>query len=199
MYRLLETIQLRDGRLFNLEFHNRRLNQSRLRLFGIREELDLSDVIKIPSDCSSGLFRCRVIYAETIEKTEFVPHLFREISSLKLIDASELDYSFKWADRQRLQQFFDQRGSCDDILIVKNGCLTDSFTANLLLFDGQRWLTPDTPLLEGTQRARLLETGQISEVRITVADLPAFQLAGLINAMQDLENMPQIPVSRIYK
>ncbi|MBN1984735.1 MAG: hypothetical protein JW761_00460, partial [Prolixibacteraceae bacterium] len=59
------------------------------------------------------------------------------------------------------------------------------------------WWTPDTPLLEGTQRERLLKQGKIRVCRITPENLSKYIKVGLINAMQDLENMPRIAMENI--
>jgi 4-amino-4-deoxychorismate lyase len=98
-----------------------------------------------------------------------------------------MDYRFKYTNRERLNLLFEQRGNCDDILIVKNGFITDSFIANVVFFDGRKWWTPDTPLLPGTQRARLIHEKKISVCPVTPDDLPKYEKAGLINAMQDLD------------
>jgi 4-amino-4-deoxychorismate lyase len=198
MYPLLETIKCRDGILYNLEFHNERFNKARKEQFGIADELDLKSRIEIPENCKTGLFRCRVIYADEIEIIEFLSHQIRNISSLKLVTDNHIDYHLKYANREALQNLFDKREGCDDILIIKNGCITDSFTANPVFFDGKTWWTPDTPLLPGTQRARLLREKKISECRITADDLPKYIMAGLINALQDLDEMPRVEVKNIY-
>jgi len=127
----------------------------------------------------------------------FLPHHYRQIKSLKLVEDDKIDYRYKFADRQHLGRLFERRGDCDDILIVKNGCITDSFTANVIFSDGSRWWTPDTPLLAGTMRAKLLKEGKISECRITPNGLNKYLKAGLINAMQDIDNMPVIAIDRI--
>ncbi len=199
MCQLLETIKCRDGILFNLEFHNLRLNKARHEKFGIEEKIDLKNRIEIPENCKTGLFRCRVIYAKEIESVEFIPHQIRKISSLKLVENNSIDYHLKYVDRKILQQLFELRGNCDDILIVKNGCITDSSTANVIFFDGQNWWTPDSPLLVGTQRARLLSEGKITPCKITVNNISNYKMVGLINAFQDFDEMPIIKTERIFQ
>lgn len=189
---LFETIKCLDGVLYNLPFHNFRMNKARAEHFCQTEEIQLENFIKVPEDCKVGLFRCRVFYAAEFKNPEFIPHQYREIKSLKLVEDNKIDYRFKYADREKLQNLFDKRENCDDILIVKNGCITDSLTANPVFFDGAKWWTPDSPLLPGTQRARLLHEKKISECRITPADLRKYQMVGLINAMQNLKEMPMI-------
>ena len=197
MYQLFETIKCADGRLENLEFHQARFSLARKLNFNVKDEISLKQQIHVPDFAKTGLFRCRVIYGQQIEKIEFIRHTYRVINSLQLVVDNNIDYKFKSADRKNLEQLFEKRGECDDIIIVKNGLITDSFAANLVFYDGKKWWTPDAPLLPGTQRARLLEAGGISATRITQNDLHHFQKAGLINAMNTLENMPQIGIERI--
>lgn len=197
MYQLVETIKCKDGKLFNLRYHQSRFNLTRRALLNSKDEIKLEKSIKIPEECSTGLFRCRVIYGEKIEKIEFQPHRYRKVNSLKLIEDNEMDYPFKFSNREKLNLLFEQRGTCDDILIVKNGFITDSFIANVVFFDGRKWWTPDTPLLPGTQRARLIHEKQIFVCPVTPDDLPKYTKAGLINAMQDFETMPVISISNI--
>lgn len=194
---LLETIKCLDGQLHNLDFHQSRFTLARKQLFSDTETISLSEIIQIPEGAKSGLFRCRVIHGEKIEKIEFVPHEYRPVKSLKLVEDNTIDYRYKYTDREQLSQLFEQRGNCDDILIVKNGCISDSYTANPVFWNGTVWWTPDTPLLPGTQRARLIAEGKINVCRITPADLINYSKVGLINAMQDLENMPVIEVENV--
>lgn len=194
---LLETIKLKEGKLFNLEFHNRRFNKARKEYFGVNSELDLGQKITIPDEFKLGLFRCRIIYSPEIEKVEFISHQYQKVESLKLVVDDLVDYRFKYNDRCHLQMLYDKRGECDDILIVKDGYITDSYTANPIFFDGIKWWTPDSVLLPGTQREKLLQETRIFECQITPDDLHKYQKAGLINAMQDVEDMPVICVGKV--
>lgn len=197
MSRLLETIQCKNGKLFHLSFHQTRMKRAAFELFGKPLDFNLTDLIAIPDEYQTGLFRCRVLYSSQIEKIEFLPHRYRKIESLKLIENNAIDYHLKYTDRSTLQYLFERKEECDDILIIKNGCITDSFAANTVFYDGETWWTPDTPLLEGTQRERLLKQGKIRLGRITPASLSKYIKVGLINAMQDLENMPLIAIENI--
>ncbi len=198
MCHLLETIQLVDGQLQNLVYHNARFNSSRRECFGIINEADLAGIIEVPEEYRKGLYRCRLLYDEKGHVTQFIPYSFRQVASLKLVFDDAIDYHLKYADRTRLESLFGLRGHCDDIVIVKHGCLTDSFAANLVFSDGTGWYTPDTPLLCGTRRASLLNTGAITEARITLQNFSEFSQVGLINAFSGLENMSVVPVEEIY-
>ncbi len=197
MFPLLETIKCKDGVLHHLEWHNERFNRARKSYFGVDSSMNLATEIKIPQWATQGLFRCRITYSEQIEKIEFLPHHYRKTERLKLVEDNSVDYKFKYADRTHLQKLFEKRNGCDDIIIVKHGSVTDSFTANLVFFDGKNWWTPNTPLLKGTQRARLLHDKIIRSCSITPNDLPKYQTVSLINVMQELDTLPPIPIKNI--
>lgn len=194
---LIETIKCIDGKCCNLSYHQHRFNFTRKQLFPGAEPILLNDAIQVPAFAQKGLFRCRVLYSSGVEEIEFLPHRIRPVKSLKIVIDNAIDYRYKSANRQELEALFAQRDSADDILIVKNNCIGDSFTANLVFWDGQHWWTSDTPLLPGTQRAKLISENKIKVRRIQVNDLNNFCKAGLINAMQDLENMPVFDINQI--
>ncbi len=180
-----------------MEFHQARFENSQNEYFGITPKIKLIEIIDIPEFAKNGLFRCRVNYSKQIDSIEFIPHQYREIKSLKLVVDNEIDYRFKYCNREKLNRLFEKRGICDDIIIEKNGCVTDSFAANLVFWDGEKWWTPDTSLLSGTQRAKLLNEGKILKCRITANDISKYKKAGLINALNNLEEMPVIDVANI--
>jgi 4-amino-4-deoxychorismate lyase len=195
---LVESIKLQDGKLSNLGYHQNRMNDALAELFPEARAIELAKVISIPENCSSGIFKVRVLYGPIVETVEIEPYHFRTIQSLRVVHHKSIDYHLKYTDRQILQELFAKRGDADDIIIVKNGLVTDAFAANLIFFDGQKWITPKSPLLKGTQRQFLLEQGIISEQEIMESDLPSFQKVGLINAMVSFEEMPVVPVEKIY-
>lgn len=198
MYQLVESLKLKDGIIQNLDYHQGRMNCSLEELFPGTEHIELSDVLTIPEDCQSGLYKIRVVYNRIIEKIEIEPYQLRIIQSLKVVHHESVDYHLKYTDRQVLQELFEQRGTCDDVLIIKNGFVSDSFTANVLFFDGTTWYTSTTPLLKGTKRQYLLDEGIISEREIREGDIAEYQKVGLINALIDFEEMPVIPIERIF-
>ena len=123
----------------------------------------------MPDHVDEGTWKCKVVYGMAVEQVTFDPYPGRQISSFKLIDGgSDIDYTYK-GDRTQLRALYDLRGKHDDIIIVKDGYVTDSFWSNLLLSQDGRWYTPANPLLRGTMRQYLLDTGMITE-RIILAD-----------------------------
>lgn len=197
MCQLLESLKLKDGRIQNPEFHQNRMNRSLKELYPEAEEINLDSVISIPENYKSGLFKVRVLYRGSVEKVEIEPYQFRTIESLKVVHHESIDYHLKYSDRRILQELFAKRENCDDIIIVKDGFVGDSFAANLLFFDGKDWFTPTTPLLKGTKREFLIRQGIILEREIKVKDIAGFQKVGLINALIDFDEMQVVPIERI--
>ena len=190
----IETIRLKSGLLRNLPFHQERFERTRRARLGLQHHPLLEQALEIPGGLESGLFKCRVIYGSQIERVEYEPYLRPVITSLKLVRSDTVAYAYKEADRTLLDTLFRSRGDADDILIVKDGLLTDSYYANITLWDGRSWHTPDTPLLKGTMRAFLLRQGVLSEKHLHVEDLKSYRVIRLINALNPLEEAPEIHV-----
>lgn len=113
----------------------------------------------------------------------------RKIGSLRLVDGGNIDYRYKATDRSALTALLDQRAGCDDILIVRDGKITDTSFSNVVFEDaGGGLYTPDTCLLKGTRRESLLDAGIIRECPITVDDIRRFRKVLLVNAMIGLED-----------
>jgi 4-amino-4-deoxychorismate lyase len=194
---LFETIRIQDGVIYNIGHHNQRMNQSRKLLLGCNNSIDLKSLIIVPENSRKGIYKCRVVYRTEIENNSFEPYIPRLINSLKLVDDNTICYEHKFSDRKPLEQLSLKRGHCDEILIVKNGSLTDTSFSNIVFFDGIQWITPLNPLLQGTMRSYLLAEGYISEKKISVRDLRYYQKARLINAMLPLDSGSDIEISRI--
>ncbi len=197
MSQFIETIKLLNGEIMNLAYHQRRFNRSREKVLGLGEHPRLEQVIAIPGGLDRGLFKCRVLYGEDVERIEYEPYHTLEIHSLKVLESETISYEHKFADRSALTALYEQRGTCDDILIVKAGCVTDSYFANVVFWDGWDWITPDTPLLAGTMRASLLDQGMLKEARILKKDLDRFKKIRLINALNDLSGAKDIPMEAV--
>ena len=199
-YPLFETICVKDGKIQNLEWHQWRYENSYYSYYGLKpsDEL-LSNDLFIPYAFRKGLCKLRIRYNQTSKKKAFERYEIKTISSLKMVYDSAIEYSLKYKDREQLNSLYDQRGHCDDVLIIKNGWVTDSSSSNIIFFDGKDWLTPSTPLLKGTARERLIDSGRIIEREITVQDLATFESFKLINAMRDFEEVKASDIRNIIK
>ncbi len=183
MPQLLESIKVHNGRWHNLSYHEERIHRAQQDLFGKVTIARLADQLILPEYTQRGLYKCRVLYGREIEHIEFLPYHPRPVRTLRRVHCNPIDYAHKYADRSVLNELFARREGCDDVLIIKNGRVTDTSYANIIFYDGQRWVTPAAPLLHGTQRQYLLDQGIISEKTIREADLATFQQFRLINAL----------------
>ena len=176
---LLETIKIEEGEVSNLSYHQARCDESRKALFHSTDRLDLSSLIQAPP---KGLYRCRILYDEKIHSIEYIPYSPKEIHRLKII-ASDLEYEHKYANRDTLNKLLQMQPDTDDILIEKNGYLTDTTIANIAFYDGKQWFTPEKPLLKGTMRAKLLDEGFLHTRKIKKEEITDYTHVALINAM----------------
>jgi 4-amino-4-deoxychorismate lyase len=196
---LVETIKSENGKLQNTGFHNERLIRSLYKVFGIKSDIDLENVINVPETLNAGIFKCRVEYDEKIRKIEFQPYSIKPVLSLKIVEDDAIDYRYKFVDRTDIKKLFGKRSNCDDIIIVKNGFITDSSYANLIFKDKSgKWATPESCLLAGTRRASLLQLGLIYETVLTYSDLGKYTEVKLINAMIGIDDTKGIPVANIF-
>lgn len=177
----IETIRIENGRMHNLAYHNRRMNETRRRLLGQVAPLDLGDFIR--PENRAGRVKCRVEYEKEILKVEYAAYHIRPVSSLRLVVADEASYPYKSTDRSVLDRLFALRGAEDDVLIVRGGWLTDTSICNVALWNGEHWITPALPLLAGTKRTSLLDRGEIVPGNIRPGDLFGYSRIRLFNAM----------------
>lgn len=187
MFPLLESIYLNDGVFRNLSYHEERMKESTRVLFKREIRIDLPTLLKGMKISSKGLYKTRIIYDKEIQKIEFVPYIINPVRSLRLVHSNTITYYHKLEDRSSLHKLYEQRDDADDILIVKNGFITDTFYANIIFQKDDTWYTPKHYLLKGTMRQYLLDEGKILEADITLENYRYFQSAKLINAMLGMD------------
>ncbi len=194
---LFETIRIQERVVLNAEFHCQRMNRTRRELFGAANEIDLAGAIRIPESVPGSICKCKVIYSRDIVDIIFSEYHPRTVRTLRVVDAAGIDYRYKWLDRTAIDRLVKSAGT-DDIILMRNGYVTDASYANLALFDGQQWITPSAPLLRGTMREQLIRRGVLREERIPCDDLFRMKSVRLINAMLDFKSFPDIPVENIF-
>jgi 4-amino-4-deoxychorismate lyase len=194
---LLETMKVQNQRLQNIEAHNLRAANSRRMLFGVEDMLDLRDFITLLDGLDDGIYKCRIVYAQTVQQVELLPYIPKRIQTLRLILNDAIQYEHKYLERSYFDKLL-QSANADDILIVQHGLITDSSFANVVFYDGKNWVTPAQPLLFGTKRQILLERGVIQEREIACTELNRFTHAALINAMLDIGDIPFISTENIF-
>jgi 4-amino-4-deoxychorismate lyase len=207
---LFETIRIEHSQVANARWHLARIAESLEKVFGCNLPVVFPDAADRKGISPLNLFeelthfslpeelhKCRVIYDTSIIDIQITPYLKKTPKTFKLIECDSISYSFKLTDRQELDRLFGLRNDADEIIIVRNGCITDTSIANLVFFDGKNYFTPDTPLLEGTHRARLLFEQKIIQCRISADDLKKYISFKPINAMSEEGFKEMISVKNI--
>jgi 4-amino-4-deoxychorismate lyase len=198
MLRFIDTIKLADGHYELIGGHNKRINDTINHFFGFNPAIDLNYSLPEPGKYKPGIYKCRLTYSDRIENIEITPYIKRTIKGLKIIDLGSkvflsehktFNYEFKYQDRTLINSFLTGINALSDVLFIKNGLLTDTSFSNIILFDGEKWITPDTYLLNGVKRRHLLENGEIIEKKVSTYDLSSFQKISLINAMLEPEDI----------
>lgn len=194
--RFIESLKVVGGEFMNIELHQQRIDISS-KIFSINKKIVLKD-INIPKSNNDLVQKCRILYSNDDLIISFSEYKQRKIESLKLVFDDSIDYSFKFEDRQQLNQLYDKREDCSDIIIVKNGLLTDTSFSNIILFDGENYFTPNSFLLNGTMRQKLLSDKRIIEKEIKYDELSNYNRIILINALNSIEDNLSIKIENIY-
>jgi 4-amino-4-deoxychorismate lyase len=195
---LFETIKVVNNSLLNLDYHNARVNKARKDLFNEDGNWDIGKMIELATLNESIVYKCRFVYHRELVTVEFHPYIIKPINTLQLIENQDIEYRYKFLDRSELDIIKFSNQQTDDVIFIQNQRLTDISYANIVFFDGEKWLTPATPLLNGTKRQKYIEEQVIEEEDLKVFDLRLFKKARIINAMIDLEECPDIRMENIF-
>lgn len=187
---LFETLCIEQQQIKNCAYHQQRYERALYQFYGESavKIYDLFEIIHLQSEFLNltPLTRCRIDYNATTFQIQFFPYQRRKIATFQPVICDDIDYSLKFTDRTLLNRLLAQRGDCDEIMIIKQGKVTDCSIGNLAFRLGEHWFTPDSPLLAGTQRRYLLEQGILQEIPIFVEDVLKFDEIRVINAMNAL-------------
>ena len=182
-----ETIKVKNGEFLNLKYHQKRVDLTR-DFFGFTNQLVLNPaVLNTPK---KGEFRCRIDYLETIKSCLFskIPH--KELKALEVVHTN-INYNFKYSNRDRLESL--KKGKFE-VLIIKNDLITDLSFANIALKIKNIWLTPKTPLLSGTTRARLIDSRFLKPSNLTLYDYENAENFAIMNALIGFNAIGKVPI-----
>ena len=198
MCRFVESIQLEDGVFKRLELHHERVRKAMLDYYPKVKVFNLVESLSRTAFPTEGLYKCRLVYDSEIRKIEYTPYIRREIRSLRLVETKMESLQYKKEDRSRLNASFALRGDCDEVIMVKDGLLTDTSYTNIALFDGLNWYTPRIPLIYGVNRTELVEKRLLIEKDISPLELEDFQRISLFNAMNEFGSI-ELDISSIQQ
>lgn len=183
----IETIKVQDGVLCNLKYHILRSAYTISSFYGIKKIIPFEDIFH---SISGGrvldigeIYKFRVIYSDDVISASIENYEMRDSLTLKVVGCNEIDYSYKYENRRALEALRKKRENCDDILIVKNGFVTDTSFGNIVYEDGGILYTPKSCLLKGTMRQKLLDEKRVIEKDLMITDTPEFKTYYMINSM----------------
>ena len=181
-----ETIKCDDMEVFNIKYHQKRISNT------IGKNINLLEYIYPPNN---KLLKCKIIYnQDDIIDVIFDIYKKKEIKSLKIVNDDKINYKYKYQDRDELNTLSKQKDTANDIIIVKNGLVTDTTIANIAILIEDQWFTPKQPLLFGTTRQRYIESGKLKEKDITIEDIQKAEKIALLNAMIDFDILEDIKI-----
>lgn len=192
-FELLETMRhTAQGGIFLLDRHLHRLAAS-ARYFDI--PLDLAEVraalrAAVAGHSRSRRIRMRVgrdgtIYVETSELISDGP-VTLAVDDVP-VDPEEVFLYHKTTNRQVYEEAKKRHPEADDVILINTrGEVTETTLANLAVCLDGAWVTPPVSdgLLPGTYRAELVETGELAERTITLADLRKAREVARLNALR---------------
>lgn len=190
MCRFFETICVQDGVIQRLEYHQKRVDETRILFYPSLPPISLVSSVNIPDFAQKDTFRCRVNYDEVIQDVLFFPYNLRTHHRIKLVEIANFTYAHKWQDRTFFADQLAKYPDVDEILFTRNGFLTDTtYTHILLRKEKGNWILPKTYLLPGTKSKYLLDNQLVDLESLHVNDLENFTQIALINAMRDFEEI----------
>lgn len=200
---LLESILVQEGKIPLLEGHVQRVFDTALAYdLSVSGAKQVAIAFKnavatcVASDTCEGKVKCRVVYSVSsdnqllplsIHEITMTAYEMKNIRSLQVVEAPELDYHHKFADRSGINKLVSSKSSgFDDVLITHNGLVTDTSYCNVVFERDGRYVTPAKPLLPGVRRRVLIESGKVEEADISIETVNQYDAIHLINAMIDL-------------
>ncbi|WP_313383480.1 aminotransferase class IV [Chishuiella sp.] len=195
MFQFVESLCCENKQLRNLDYHQKRFDDTREDNFSDFQPISLKDKITINNDLSNDKYKVRVVYDKDIQSIEFLPYTMKTIETIKLFTIDDkVNYSYKYVERSFFDEYINETKT-DDLVLVKSNYITDCIYSNIVFFDGEQWITPKTFLLKGTMRESLLDNGKILQKNIKVSDLNNFKSFKRINAMMNLDESQEIDIS----
>jgi 4-amino-4-deoxychorismate lyase len=186
MYPLVESILIKNKKIYNMPWHQARFDSSRRALFGHNvPAIKIKNCIELDK-CTCHEMKCRIIYKESIESIEYLPYKRSQIQSAKLIFTEGLEYGHKFLERNALDTLYKNRGVCDEIIIINNGFVSDAYYYNLAFEKNDFLYTPQHHLLEGTKMKSLVSEGKLAVVALRADEIQDFDYVHFINALNPL-------------
>jgi 4-amino-4-deoxychorismate lyase len=180
----IESVCFEKGEYRLLDLHQQRVDKTFKKYYPLTIPFNLE--AHLPKLDFEDKYKVRVVYNNESVDIEFAEYHRLKVQSMKVVETTGLSYAFKHKERGKIEKLYELRGAADDIIIINDGKVTDSSYGNLVFWDGNKWYTPKTYLLNGVKRQFHLKYGLILEKSISAMNIKDFEKVCLINAMLDL-------------
>ena len=197
MFPLFESICVENYQIKLSEFHQKRMDNSYLKLFNVKNKWSIKKIFESLKIESKNKYKLRINYSQSKYSISLNKYFKKKISSLQCLELNDYSYDLKYTDRSIIEKNYKLKSLSDDILIIKNGLVTDSSYCNIVFFDGLSWVTPKYPLLKGVQRNFLLKNKIIFKKKIKVSDISKYKSFVLINSMTEFNTNDAVNINKI--
>ena len=197
MFPLFESICVENYQIKLSEFHQKRMDNSYLKLFNVKNKWSIKKIFESLKIESNQKYKLRINYSQSKYSISLKKYFKKKIRSLQCLELNDYSYDLKYTDRSVIDKNNKLKSLSDDILIIKNGFVTDSSYCNIVFFDGLSWVTPKFPLLNGVQRNFLLKNKIIFKKKIKVSDISKYKSFVLINSMIEFNTNDAVNINKI--
>ena len=197
MFPLFESICVENYQIKLSEFHQKRMDNSYLKLFNVKNKWSIKKIFESLKIESNQKYKLRINYSQSKYSISLKKYFKKKIRSLQCLELNDYSYDLKYTDRSIIDKNYKLKSLSDDILIIKNGLVTDSSYCNIVFFDGLSWVTPKYPLLKGVQRNFLLKNKIIFKKKIKVSDISKYKSFVLINSMIEFNTNDAVNINKI--
>jgi 4-amino-4-deoxychorismate lyase len=196
MCRFIESIKIENRKPLLLALHQKRVDET---FKNLKKEnpLNLFQIVESLQFDEDGIFKMRMVYdLENDFTIQIIPYKFPKPVNFELIVCDDLDYNFKYENRNIFENLKRKMVGAE-MIIVKKNAITDTSFSNLLFCKNEKWYTPKTYLLNGVQRQNLIILGEIKEAEITINNIKTFSHFKMINAMNHPDDTFAYPIKNI--
>lgn len=197
MFPFFESMALIGGKIRNLSFHQSRINRTFGRFYPGYTPHEIQNINFDIQDNPIQIYKVKLSYNLLDYLIQITPYETKSIAGVMPISQPELNYSYKYTDREILNFLKNKFPENVEILIIKNGKICDTSIHNIILNKNNKWFTPSEPLLNGTMRQFLLYEKKITECEIYLNNLGEYKNFKLINALNSFDDSQTLPIELI--
>ncbi len=190
MFQFIESIRIENGEVYRVDLHQERIDRTYNHFFQ-RDGFKLESILQqIQLNEIKRRTKLRIVYGLQNQTFELKPYEVPCFEELLIKEDPNLAYPFKFLDRKSIEQLGNTLNTKQGLLISKNQLITDGSFYNVAFYHKEKkWVTPSTPLLNGTHRKDLLLRNKIKQEKIHINTLHTFEKVMLFNSMLDWEEI----------